>query len=194
MNLPVGDKTPQHTYGEYLTWTDEQRYELIDGVAYAMTPSPSRTHQRIVGELFRQIANALEQGPCEVNIAPLDVRFPAEGDSDADTATVLQPDIFVVCDPEKLDEHGCRGAPDWVIEVISPQSASHDQITKLATYERHGVREYWLVHPIDRIVFVYRLEGACYGRPSVHELKGTLSSASVPGTTIDWDRAVRHLP
>lgn len=184
----------QHTYGEYLTWSDEQRYELIEGVAYAMTPSPSRTHQRIVGELFRQIADALEEGPCEVNIAPLDVRFPADGESDDAIVTVVQPDLFVVCDPGKLDERGCRGAPDWVIEVISPQSAAHDQITKLATYERHGIKEYWLVHPIDRIVFVYCLEGDRYGRPSLHELKGPLPSAAVPGAMIDWDRAVRHLP
>lgn len=192
--MPVRDKTAHYTYGEYLTWSDEQRYELIESVAYAMTPSSGRTHQRIVGELFRQIAEALEEGSCEVNIAPLDVRLAAEGESDIETVTVVQPDVFVVCDPDKLDERGCRGAPDWVIEVISPQSAVHDQIRKLATYERHGVKEYWLVHPIDRIVFVYRLEDDRYGRPSVHELKGTLTSAAVPAATIDWDRAVRHLP
>ncbi len=193
MSLSVHDKT-HHTYGEYLTWSDEQRYELIEGVAYAMTPSPSRTHQRIVGELFRQIADALEEGTCEVNIAPLDVRLPEEGESDDAIVTVVQPDVFVVCDPGKLDERGCRGAPDCVIEVISPQSAAHDQIRKLAIYERHGVKEYWLVHPIDRIVFVYCLESGRYARPSLHEMKGALSPATVPGVTIDWDRALHHLP
>ncbi len=193
MSLPVRDDTP-HTYGEYLTWSDEERYELIEGVVYAMTPSPSRTHQRIAGELFRQIADALEEGACEVNIAPLDVRLPQEAESDDAIVTVVQPDVFVVCDPTKLDERGCRGAPDWVMEVISPQSAAHDQIKKLAAYERHGVKEYWLVHPIDRIVFVYCLDGDRYGRPSLHELEGTLSSVAVPGVTIDWDRIVRRFP
>lgn len=193
MSLPVRDQA-RHTYSEYLTWSDGERYELIDGIAYAMTPSPSRAHQRIVGNLFRQIADALEASTCEVNIAPLDVRLPQEGECDPDIATVVQPDVFVVCDLAKLDGRGCLGAPDWVIEVISAQSAAYDQIKKLAIYERHGVKEYWIVHPIDRIIFVYRLDGERYARPSIHELKGTLASATVPAVTIDWDRILRRLP
>ena len=163
MNLPIRD-TRSHNYGEYLTWPEDRRYELIDGVAYAMSPAPNRSHQQFVLHIARQISDALDGTPCEVNIAPFDVRLPDTGEADEDIQTVVQPDILVVCDQMKLDERGCRGAPDWVIEILSPSSAAHDQINKLAIYERHGVKEYWIVHPTDRIVGVYRLEGVHYGK------------------------------
>jgi Uma2 family endonuclease len=196
MTLPLHD-VRRHTYGEYLTWPEGERYELIDGVGYAMAPAPSRGHQRLVGELYRQIADALEGGPCEVNVAPFDVRLPEKDEADeADEAiaTVVQPDIAVVCDPAKLDERGCRGAPDWIVEVLSPSSAGHDQIRKLALYERQGVREYWLAHPGDRIVTVYQLENGAYGRPVVTEMQDRLASSSCPGVEIDWERVVKGLP
>lgn len=183
-----------HTYGDYQTWPEDVRYELIDGLAYAMAPAPTRGHQRLVGELYRQIADALEDGLCEVNLAPFDVRLPEEDEADEAIATVVRPDIAVVCDPNKLDERGCRGAPDWIIEVLSPATAGHDQIRKLALYERHGVREYWLAHPTDRIVTVYRLEGAIYGRPEVYEMQDRLGSAACPQVEIDWPRVLKGLP
>ena len=193
MSLPLRD-AHRHTYGEYLTWSQDERFELIDGVAYTMAPAPIRGHQRLVGELFRQIADALEGGPCEVNVAPFDVRLPEKDEADEAILTVVQPDIAVVCDRAKLDERGCRGAPDWIIEVLSPASAGHDQIAKLALYERHGVREYWLAHPADRIVTVHRLEGGAYGRPRVSEMKDRLASIACPQVEIDWERVLKGLP
>lgn len=187
MSLPRRDER-HHTYGEYLRWSEEARYELIDGVAYARAPSPSRRHQEVLGELFLQVGNALRGGPCRAFIAPFDVRLPRGAEPDEDVDTVVQPDLSVVCDAAKLDERGCRGAPDWIVEVLSPGSAGHDHIAKRAAYERAGVREYWLVHPVDRIVTVYRLEGGRYGAPEVRELTGRQPAGVLPGIEIDWER------
>ncbi|PZP55155.1 MAG: hypothetical protein DI596_11795 [Azospira oryzae] len=193
MGLPKRDAA-RHTYGEYRRWPEEARYELIDGVAYAMAPAPSRRHQEVLGELFRQVANALEGHPCRPFIAPFDVRLPRAGEADDEIDTVVQPDLSVVCDPRKLDDLGCRGAPDWIVEVLSPTTASHDHILKRAVYERAGVREYWLVHPVDRIVTVYRLDGARFGVPEVCELIGRQSVGVLPQIEIDWDRFAALFP
>jgi Uma2 family endonuclease len=193
MSLPLRDRQ-LYTYGEYCSWPEDQRYELIDGVAYAMAPAPSRQHQRLVFELAREVANVLEGSGCEVNVAPFDVRLPGADEADEDIGTVVQPDISVVCDPSKLDDKGCRGAPDWIIEVLSSGSAGHDQVRKLALYERHGVKEYWLVHPVDRVVTIYRLEGAAYGRPQVSELQGRSDCRACPNVQVDWERVVEGLP
>ena len=101
-------------------------------------------------------------------------RAPTEADAQIDT--VVQPDISVVCDKAKLDERGCRGAPDWIVEVLSPGTAGHDQIVKRALYERVGVREFWLVHPIDKLVIIYLLENGAYGKPALQELLLRLSA------------------
>jgi Uma2 family endonuclease len=181
----------RHTYGDYCRWPEDARYELIDGQAYAMSPAPSRRHQEIGFELARQVADALEGSGCRVYVAPFDVRLPRGSEADDAIDTVVQPDISVICDRAKLDDRGCRGAPDWVIEVLSPSSASHDQILKRALYERHGVREYWLIHPVDQIVTVYRLVDGSYGKPDIHELKDSLACGILPEVVIDWARVLR---
>ena len=186
MGLPLRDQH-LHTYGEYLTWPDELRYELIDGRAYAMSPAPTRRHQEIVGELFRQIANALQGHPCRAYVAPFDVRLPRGSEADDDVDTVVQPDIAVFCDRSRLDERGARGAPDWIIEVLSPGTAGHDQLLKRDLYERHGVAEYWLVHPGDRLVTVYRLLDGAYGKPHVQEFAGSLGPTIPDGVQVDLD-------
>ncbi len=185
MGLPQR-KTEHYTYADYQTWPDDTRYELIDGVAYAMAPAPTRTHQSLVLELARQIATALKGKPCQAFVAPFDVRLFAADAADEQVDTVVQPDVLVVCDPDKVDERGVRGAPDWVAEVLSPGSAARDQIVKLALYERAGVREYWLLHPTDRLVTVYRLEAGRYGRPEISEMKDSLGIGVLPDVTVDW--------
>lgn len=185
MGLPKINES-HFTYADYVQWPDDERFELIDGVAYAMGPAPVRRHQVFVLEIARQIANALKGRTCQPFIAPFDVRLPKPGRADEMTDTVLQPDIAVVCDAQKLDERGCRGAPDWVIEVVSPATASRDQILKREVYERAGVREYWIVHPVDRLVTVYILSAGVYPRNEVYELSDTLTSRAVPEVTIDW--------
>ncbi len=193
MGLPRRD-LEHHTYGDYLAWPEDVRYELVDGIAYAMSPAPTVSHQEVVLELSRQIDEALDESACRVLIAPLDVRLPHGDEADAAVDTVVQPDLLVVCDPARIDERGVRGAPDWIIEVLSPATAAHDQVLKRDLYERAGVREYWLVHPTDRIVTVYRLEDGRYGRPDIAELIGETAPQAVPGVVIDWARVTRRLP
>ena len=169
MALSKFKEEDRFTYADYLTWDDDQRWELIDGEAFCMSPGPNRLHQKWLGELHRQIANYLEERPCEVYLAPFDVRLQNLPDaSDEDTITVVQPDIMVVCDRDKLDDRGIKGAPDLVVEIISPSTAKRDITVKHQLYQRHGVKEYWLLYPNDRTLLVYKLsEEGRYAQPKV---------------------------
>ena len=182
-----------YRYADYLGWPDDVRYELIDGTAWMMSPAPSRVHQELAGELYFQVRSSLEGDPCRAYIAPFDVRLPRGDEDDDDIDTVVQPDVLVVCDPSKLDDRGMRGAPDWVVEVLSPATAGHDQTRKLAVYERAGVPEVWLVHPSDRVLTIYRLDGQRYGRPEISELTGETTVQSLERMRIDWDGVVARL-
>lgn len=183
-----------HTYAEYLTWPDEIRYELIDGVAYCMAPAPTLEHQDVAGEIYRQIANALQGKPCRAFIAPLDVRLPKANEADEQIDTVVQPDVIVVCEPNKLNRRGVRGAPDLVVEVLSPSTASHDHLRKRRVYEQVGVREYWLVHPTDRIITIYRLENGEFGKPEIFDMTGPTPVGILPDVAIAWDGLLQRLP
>jgi Uma2 family endonuclease len=186
--------TRYHTYGDYLTWSDDHREELIDGVAYITEPpAPSPLHQELVGELYYQVRTALEGKPGRVYIAPFDVRLPKSDETDDQIDTVVQPDVLIVCNRHRLDQRGMRGAPDWLAEVLSPSTASHDQIIKIPAYERAGVPEVWLIHPTDRTLTIYRLEDGRYGRQAILELKGQTPLTAVPGVSIDWDRLLSQL-
>jgi Uma2 family endonuclease len=188
-------RTEKHyTYADYLEWPDDARYELIDGEAFLMAPAPLVEHQEVAGEVYRQLANQLDGQPCRPYIAPVDVRLPRKDEADAAIDTVVQPDVLVVCDPAKIDRRGVRGAPDWLLEVLSPSTAAHDQIAKRRTYERASVREYWLVHPGDRTLTVYLLDNGQYGRPEIYELKDTTPIGVLPGVSIAWDALVERLP
>jgi Uma2 family endonuclease len=183
-----------HTYGDYLTWPDHPRQELIDGVAYVREPpAPSPCHQEMVGELFGQLWVALEGRPCRVYVAPFDVRLPKSDEANELIDTVVQPDVFIVCDRQKLDERGMRGGPDWVAEVLSPGTARYDQKIKVPVYERSGVPELWLIHPTNRTLTIYRLEDGRYGPPTTLELSGQTDLTAVPGVSIDWDRLLSQL-
>jgi Uma2 family endonuclease len=189
--------TDYHTYSDYLMWSRDYGDELINGTAYVREPpSPSQSHQAIVLELGRQIANALEDKPCHVYVAPFDVRLPKATEEDDKVDTVVQPDVLIVSDLKKVDARGVRGAPDWVAEVLSPSTARHDRTLKLAAYERAGVREVWLIDPIDpidRTLTIYRLGTGHYGRATVLELKGQTKLTAAPGVTIDWARVLAKL-
>jgi Uma2 family endonuclease len=186
--------THYHTYADYLTWSGSYGDELINGVAYVREPpAPSYLHQGIVGELYRQAANALEDKLCRVFVAPFDVRLPKSTEEDDQVDTVVQPDVLIVSDLKKLDARGMRGAPDWIAEVLSPSTARHDRTLKLSAYERAGVREVWLIDPIDRTLTIYQLEAGYYGRATLLELKGQTQLTAVPGVTIDWARVLAKM-
>lgn len=177
-----------YTYANYRQWYGDDRFELIAGEVYDMSPMPSRQHQEVNGELTRQIANHLVSHMCSVYAAPFDVRLAEAHESDEETSTVVQPDISVICDPQKLDEKGCKGAPDFIAEIISPHTACRDYITKVALYEKHGVKEYWIVHPVDKILIVRILnEKGQYAPPAFYDGKGTLGVKVLPDLAIDLD-------
>jgi Uma2 family endonuclease len=167
LNHPV-EKQKGYRFSDYLRWPEDERWELIRGVAYNMGPAPSRKHQKVSVTLVNMFYNYLKEKdtPCEVYAAPFDVRLPEENTRPEDIQTVVQPDIVIICDKSKLDDQGCKDSPDLIVEIISPATAAKDYITKLALYEQNGVKEYWVVHPIDKVVMVYQLaENGIYGRP-----------------------------
>ena len=185
MGMPQRHYKTGFTYADYLMWPEGERWELIDGQAYAMSPAPTNFHQLIVGELFSTIHRFFHGKSCRPFVAPFDVRLPSAGVTDQEIDTVVQPDISLVCDPDKLkDNHGCLGAPNWVIEVLSPSTAVHDQRTKRALFERHGVAEYWLVHPGDRSVSIYRLVNNAYGKSLVYGVEDVCSPLAFPELVI----------
>lgn len=141
------------TYEDYCTWSDDERWELIDGKAFRME-APNRYHQKISMNLAGELYLHLKGNKCEVYAAPFDVRLNVGEGSD----TVVQPDIMVFCDREVLDEIGAKGAPDLVIEILSPSTRDKDCTVKLKKYKQHGVKEYWVVDPLYEIVTIYLLE------------------------------------
>jgi len=194
MGEPVS-KSHRYCYADYRSWDDGQRWELIDGEPFCMSPAPGMAHQSVSVELTTQIAACLRDRPCWLFHAPFDVRLPRAGEADDQVTTVVQPDLAVFCKRDRLDRRGARGAPDWVIEILSPSTAVHDQVRKLAVYERAGVGEYWLVHPEDRVVTVYRMgTDGRYSRPEITETRGCRSPGLFPDLTIDWDLVFAKLP
>jgi Uma2 family endonuclease len=163
------------TYADYKDWElDEgERFELIDGAAYAMA-APNDYHQAILMELGRQMANYLHGKPCKVRPAPYDVRlFYAEDESDN---TVVQPDISVICDEKKRGPEGCRGAPDLVVEILSPANIAEEMVRKFNLYMNAGVREYWVVAPKSKAVQVFVLKDGAY--------TGTVYDSGAPGVVL----------
>ncbi len=201
MAHPLKSPNQKFTYADYLTWPDDERWELIDGEAYDMTPAPTPVHQGITMELSRQLANFFLGKPCKVFAAPFDVRLPKKNESDMRTTTVVQPDILVICDSDKIDDRGCRGAPDLAIEVLSPSSVSHDQLRKLNLYESRGVREYWIVHTEGSVMVFHLGDSGRYGRPDTYDRTTKIETPLFPGLSIDLStvfpekvRVVRQSP
>lgn len=186
MGQAATKRDARYTYADYLQWSDDERWELINGVAYNMTPAPSRRHQKISWELAQQIGAHLRGKKCQAYAAPFDVRLSAPGETDETTSTVVQPDLVVVCDPAKLDDRGCKGAPDLVIEILSADSAARDMKEKFLLYERTGVSEYWVVHPAERTVMVFRRgSDGMYGRPTNYASEDRVPAGVLPDLEID---------
>ncbi len=174
MALPEKER---YTFADLLEWDNYDRIEIINGNAVMMSP-PTTLHQRILMELSRQLANFLEGKSCEVFPAPFGVRlFEREGDKPENVDTMVEPDITVICDKKKIDKHGCKGAPDMVIEILSPSTIRHDRLVKLNLYQQAGVKEYWLVDPVNETVLVYLRDES--GNFKVHEDYGKNDIAKV---------------
>jgi len=158
------DFNKRYTFADYLTWIDDKRRELINGFVNLMTPAPSRIHQRILGSIHGQIWTYLKGKKCEVYSAPFDVRFPSKNGevSNDKIYTVVQPDICIICDESKLDDNGCLGAPDLIVEIVSLSSVKKDIEDKFRLYEQSGVKEYWIVQPNDTTLTTFFLENGKY--------------------------------
>jgi Uma2 family endonuclease len=163
------DLGKRYTLADWRSWPSDERWELIDGVAYNMSPAPKVKHQDRAGQLFARLFDWLEDKPCKVYMAPLDVFLPREeansGDSRGDASgdvTVVQPDVLAVCDADKVEDDGVHGAPDFVVEVLSDATANKDFGVKRELYEKSGVREYWIIQPETATVYQYVREGAAF--------------------------------
>lgn len=178
-----------YTYADILSWKEGERTEIINGDLYMMAP-PLRIHQEVLSELHRQIANFLSDKPCKVYPAPFGVRlFEKDNDTPDNVDTVVEPDITVVCDNSKLDDRGCKGAPDLIIEILSPSTARRDRFVKLNLYQRAKVREYWIVDPFNKTIEVCLPdENGQLLVTSVYSREDTAKGTVLPGCEIDLSK------
>ncbi|MEN1968020.1 Uma2 family endonuclease [Lentibacillus sp. N15] len=173
MAIPNEKRT--YSYADYQTWNEGERVELIDGKIFNMSPAPSRRHQQVLRELSTAFSVFLRDKDCEVFFAPFDVRLSVENKQDNDIDNVVQPDLSIVCDQNKLDDKGCNGAPDMIVEVLSPSSIKLDRWEKYQLYEKSGVKEYWLVDPANESVEIHHLIDDQYNFHGVFTKEDTIS-------------------
>ncbi|WP_316846973.1 Uma2 family endonuclease [Pedobacter psychrodurus] len=188
------DASLTYSYANYLNWLFPERVELIKGKIFKMSPAPSSVHQEVIGNIFLKLGNFLKKQPCKVYISPFDVRFPKESNNDKAIFTVLQPDICVICDRNKIDARGCIGAPDLVVEVLSPGNSKMELLNKYRVYEEFGVREYWVVSQSDQNILVYTLNEEGKFQPSkIFTLSEKITSSVLPGFELTLDDVFEDL-
>jgi len=192
MAIPKPMVDYKYSYADYLSWPDGERWEIIEGVPYDMSPAPSPVHQRTSVRLTVKIGHFLEDKPCQLFAAPFDVRLQDSISDEAEAVfTVVQPDLLIVCDKAKLDERGCNGAPDLCIEILSPATAYKDQTEKLKLYEKHGVREYWIVNTDLHTIVRYISRNGVFGRPDYFEKNDILNSPVLAGFELNLAEVLR---
>ncbi|MEQ9299747.1 MAG: Uma2 family endonuclease [Cyclobacteriaceae bacterium] len=191
-NINELDLSKAYSYADYLNWRFQERVELIRGKIFKMSPAPSRIHQQVSIALSSMVWHHFKNQRCEVFEAPFDVRLNRTKQSDKKSITVVQPDLCVICDPDKIDERGCNGAPDLVVEILSPGNSKKEMKEKFEVYEETGVREYWLVNPLDKNVIIYTLShnGLYQGQKPVLEDEN-LTSYIFPEMSIPLDEVFR---
>ncbi len=182
--MPIPKQKHVYTYADYLTWNEDERWEIINGLPYLQS-APSRIHQEVLMELARQFSNHLLDKPCKIYPAPFCVRLDTN-DDDKKVKNVVEPDLTIVCDSSKLDKKGCKGSPDMIIEIISPSTAKIDKVIKFNKYEEAGVKEYWIVEPEQKLVSVFLLqENMKYGRPEMYTDEDSIAVSLFPDLEVD---------
>jgi Uma2 family endonuclease len=196
MELMTLDMNRRYSFADYLTWWDDKRRELFDGIVHMMSPASALSHATIVGNLYADLNIYIRncRCGCRVFTAPFDVRLPQNGEKENDKIyTVVQPDICLVCDPGKLDECGCIGAPEMIVEVLSPSTLKRDMNDKYRIYETAGVKEYWTVATKDKSVIVFLLqENGKYAEGIVYDDKSSVPVQSLPGLEINAEELFRY--
>ncbi|MEZ4987601.1 MAG: Uma2 family endonuclease [Saprospiraceae bacterium] len=190
------DPQGTYTYADYLTWAFKERVELWRGRIAKMSPAPNRRHQEIATDLTVVLGTFLKGTDCKLFAAPFDVRLPLpeQRQKKGKTDTVVQPDLCVVCDPSKLDEQGCNGAPDLVIEILSPGNSKREMRDKYALYEAAGVREYWIVDPVREWIQTYVMDadGQFRGKPPYYA-GDDVPSATIEGFVLKADEILQYM-
>ncbi|WP_092335780.1 Uma2 family endonuclease [Desulfosporosinus hippei] len=184
--MSISQENKEYTFRDYLTYPEDERWEIIDGVPF-MQASPTPVHQEVLTELVRQMANYLTDKPCKVFPAPFCVRLPLSTEkNEYEVKNIVEPDISIICDKAKIDDKGCNGAPDMIIEIISPSSIKMDRVVKFNKYEKAGVKEYWIVEPDQKLVSVFVLQiNQRYGRTEIYTEDDKITVSIFPDLVID---------
>lgn len=179
------DMNKTYSYADYFSWKFIERLELIKGKIFTMSPAPSRVHQDVTLELAYILKSYFKYHTCNLYIAPFDVRFPKKEISDNKIYDVVQPDLCVICDNSKLDDRGCIGAPDLIIEILSPGNSKKELHDKYELYRDNGVKEYWIIHPSEQTVLIYKLVDNEYVPSRLYNGEETIGSSLFPDLDID---------
>ena len=183
-----------YSYADYLSWQMDEMVELIRGKVFRQAAAaPRRIHQEVSMVLSNTLYQFLKGKTCKVYVAPFDVRLPVSSRKHKDIDTVVQPDLCVVCDREKLDELGCVGAPDLIIEILSPGNNKKELQLKYEVYESSGVKEYWVIHPDERTLLIYNLEGGKYQPSRLFTMGDRVKSQALAGFELDLDEVFGEL-
>lgn len=191
--LPTGKVNGVYTYADYLSWQMDEMVELIKGKIFRQAAAPRVNHQRVSGIVFTSLFNFLKGKKCEVFAAPFDVRLPVKSKKHEDIDTVVQPDICVICDSNKLDELGCLGAPDLVVEILSPGNNSKELLHKYEVYEESGVREYWVIQPSGHTLLVYTLVNGKFVPSRLFTHGDVVNSDVIEGFSLDLEEVFRNV-
>jgi Uma2 family endonuclease len=189
-NIDDLDLNGSYTYADYLLWQFSERLEIIKGKIFKMSPAPSSSHQRVSMKLTRELDKYFYNFSCEIFVAPFDVRLInfKKSTSDNQILTVVQPDLCIICDKAKVDEKGCLGAPNLIIEILSKGNSKKDLTIKFDLYEENEVQEYWIVNPSEKDVHIYTLQNGKYigSRPFVMETE--IQSPTFPELKFEVDK------
>jgi Uma2 family endonuclease len=185
VNEPILSFGKSYTYADYLNFSYEEMVEIIKGKIFKMSPAPSSKHQKISINLSTILHQNFKGKKCSVFNAPFDVVLPMKGKDFMSSDRVVQPDVVVICDPSKIQDKGCFGAPDWIIEILSPNTIRKDLKDKFDLYEESGVGEYWIIDPQNLTVEVFVLDNEKYNRINVYIEDDIVPSNTFPSLNID---------
>jgi Uma2 family endonuclease len=190
---PPSEYGIEYTYADYLKFEYEEMVELIRGRIFKMSPAPNTNHQRILGRLHLKLHNLLNGKKCEIFLAPTDVILPIANKKRESATTVVQPDIFVICNTSIVENGGIFGVPDLIIEILSPHTKKKDLQNKYDVYEEAGVKEYWIAMPEQKLVEVFVLENQKYKRIQTYVHTDILDCVTIYGLTIDLNEVFEGL-
>jgi Uma2 family endonuclease len=180
------DLTKTYTYSDYLTWKLHEKIELILGRIFRMSPAPSERHQNVSLRITKSLIPVIDKTSCRLYYAPFDVRFPdGRNSEDSEIITVVQPDIVIICDTSKIDEKGCLGAPDVIMEILSRGSKYTDLHEKYELYQKYGVKEYWIIDPMAETVQVNTIGNNGIYQPGRLITRGDRAESKIIGLSID---------